>query len=126
MSPEALNELGVPFYNVTRLAPAVAEDKIAGDHLSVVAGHRGGDERVPTSMRISTSYSQGQLARWCGLGGAGHGRGRCRCRRAAKGAASGAAGRQRCRGAGAASARLSDAEGARVGSRRVRQCGVSA
>ena len=101
MSSEALNELGDPLYRRSRQAPVVAEDKIAGDHFSVVAGHRGGDERVPTSMRISTSYSQGQLARWCGLGGAEHGRGRCRRRRAAKGSASGAAGRQRWRGEGA-------------------------
>ena len=79
-------ELGVPLNRRLRLAPAVAEDKIVGDHFPIVAGHRGGDESVPTSMRISTSYSQGQLARWRGLGGAEHGRGRCRRRRAAKGA----------------------------------------
>ena len=32
MSPEALNELGDPLNRRSRLAPAVAEDKIAGDH----------------------------------------------------------------------------------------------
>ena len=42
-------EHGVPLYRRSRPAPAVAEDKIAGDHFSVVAGLRGGDERVPTA-----------------------------------------------------------------------------
>ena len=120
---ECSGELGVPLYRRSRLAPAVAEDKIAGDHFSVVAGHRGGDERVPTSMRISTSYSQGQLARWCGLGGADHGRSSlptpaCRqklCQR-------------RCRAPGVAwrvgecSARLCRRARAMCGTRRGRQC----
>ena len=79
-------ELGVPLNRRSRLAPAVAEDKIAGDHFPVVAGHRGGDERVPTSMRISTGCSLGQLACAGGLGGAVHGSACCRRRRAAKAA----------------------------------------
>ena len=82
--PECSVELGVPLYRRSRPAPAVAEDKIAGDHSSVVAGLRGGDEHVPTSMWISTGCSPGQLARAGGLGGAVHGRARCRRRRAAK------------------------------------------
>ena len=100
MSSEALNELGDPLYRRSRQPPMVAEDKIAGDHFSVVAGHRGGDERVATSGRISTACALRQLARAGGLGGAVHGGICCRRRRAAKGAASGAAGRQRYRGAG--------------------------
>ena len=79
-------ELGVPLNRRSRLAPAVAEDKIAGDHFTVVAGHRGGDESVPTSKWMSTGCSSGQLARAGGLGGADHGRARCRRRRAAKAA----------------------------------------
>ena len=47
-----------------------AEDKIAGDHFPVVAGHRGGDERFPTSGRISTACAPGQLSCAGGLGGA--------------------------------------------------------
>ena len=70
MSPEALNELGDPLNRRSRLAPAVAEDKIAGDHFPVVAGHRGGDESVLTSGRISTACALGQLACAGGLGGA--------------------------------------------------------
>ena len=100
MSSEALNELGDPLYRRSRQAPVVAEDKIAGDHFSVVAGHRGGDESVPTSKWISTGCALGQLACAGGLGGAVRGGIHCRRRRAAKGAASGAAGRQRYRGAG--------------------------
>ena len=66
------------------MVPAAAVDKNAGDYRSVAAGRRGGDERVLTSFGISLSCSWGQLARWCGLGGAEHGRGRYRRRRAAK------------------------------------------
>ena len=51
-----------------------AVDKNAGDRGAVAAGRRGGDERVPTSFRIRSSCSQGQLARAGGLGGADHGR----------------------------------------------------
>ena len=83
-------ELGVPLNRRSRLAPAVAEDKIAGDHFSVVAGHRGGDESVPTSGRISTACALGQLACAGGLGGAVRGGIRCRRRRAAKAALQGA------------------------------------
>ena len=79
-------ELGVPLNRRSRLAPVVAEDKITGDHFSVVAGHRGGDESVPTSGRISTACAPGQLSCAGGLGGAVRGGIRCRRRRAAKGA----------------------------------------
>ena len=68
----------------------MAEDKIAGDHFPVVAGHRGGDESVPTSGRISTACALGQLACAGGLGGAVRGGIRCRRRRAAKAALQGA------------------------------------
>ena len=64
----------------------MAEDKIAGDHFSVVAGHRGGDESVPTSKWMSTGCSPGQLARAGALGGAVYGSARCRRQRAAKAA----------------------------------------
>ena len=90
MSSEVSNELGDPLYRRLRLAPAVAEDKIAGDHFSVVAEHRGGDERVPTSGRISTACALGQLACAGGLGGAVRGGICCRRRRAAKAALQGA------------------------------------
>ena len=119
-------ELGVPLNRRSRLAPVVAEDKITGDHFSVVAGHRGGDESVPTSGRISTACALGQLARAGGLGGAVRGGICCRRRRAAKALPVALQGAIDAVELGAASARLSDAEGARVGSRRVRQCGVSA
>ena len=59
------------------MVPAVAVDKNAGDRRSVAAGRRGGDERVPTSLWMSSGYSRGQLARAGGLGGAVHGRACC-------------------------------------------------
>jgi len=90
MSPEALNELGDPLNRRSRLAPAVAEDKIAGGHFSIVAGHRGGDESVPTSKWISTGSALGQLACAGGLGGAVRGGIHCQCRHAAKAALQGA------------------------------------
>ena len=92
MLPEVLNKLGDPLNRRSRQAPAVAEDKIAGDHFSVVAGHRGGDESVPTSKWISTGCALGQLACAGGLGGAVRGGIRCRRRRAAKAALQGARG----------------------------------
>ena len=52
-----------------------AVDKNAGDRRSVAAGRRGGNERVPTSLWMSSGCSRGQLARAGGLGGAVHGRG---------------------------------------------------
>ena len=46
---ECVVELGVSLNRRSRLAPAVAEDKIAGDRCTLVAGLRGGDGRVPTA-----------------------------------------------------------------------------
>ena len=66
---------GTPIYRWTRSVPAAAVDKNAGDRRSVAAERRGGDERLPTSLRMSSSCSRGQLARAGGLGGAVHGRG---------------------------------------------------
>ena len=86
MSPECSEGLGVPFYSVTRLALRRQKIRSPATAVAVVAGHRGGDERVPTSGRISTACALRQLARAGGLGGAVHGRARCRRRHAAKGA----------------------------------------
>ena len=59
------------------MVPAAAVDKNAGDRRSVAAGRRGSDERVSTSLWMSSGCSRGQLARAGGLGGAVHGRACC-------------------------------------------------
>ena len=88
----------------------MAEDKIAGDHFTVVAGHRGGDESVPTSKWISTGCSLGQLACAGGLGGAVRGGIRCRRRRATKAALQGAWESLECTGERASARRGSAGE----------------
>ena len=55
----------------------MAVDKNAGDRHSVAAGGRGGDERLWTSLWMSSGCSRGQLACGGGLGGAVHGRAHC-------------------------------------------------
>ena len=55
----------------------MAVDKNAGDRHSVAAGGRGGDERLRTSLWMSSGCSRGQLACGGGLGGAVHGRAHC-------------------------------------------------
>ena len=53
----------------------MAMDKNTGDRHSVAAGGRGGDERLQTSLWMSSDYSRGQLVHACSSGGSVHGRG---------------------------------------------------
>ena len=127
MSPACSEGLGDPLYSATRRAPWRQKISSSATAVAVVAGYRGGDERVPTSGRISTACALGQLACAGGLGGSVRGGIRCRRRRAAKAALQGARGSLEGTGERASAWRGSAGEqGVRDGTRRERQCGVSA
>ena len=66
------------------VGPAAAVDKNAGDRRSVAAGRRGGNERLPTSLRMSSSCSRGSWRAHVAWAAPSMAEACCRRRRAAK------------------------------------------